>query len=70
MEGARRDPSVVAALSLYNRDLRNGISSPSKEPSETSTSKNNVPRNISIMTNQNVHNLSHKVISKSKAQCA
>ena len=69
MEGARRDPSVVAALSLYNRDLRNG-SSPSKEPPETSTSENNIPRNISIMTNQNAHNLSHKVISKSKAQCA
>ena len=29
MEGARRDPSVVAALSLYNRDLRNG-STPQK----------------------------------------
>jgi len=65
MEGARRDPSVVAALSLYNRDLRNGSSS-SKEPPETSTSKSNVPRKVSIMTNQNAH----KVISKSKAQCA
>ena len=65
MEGARRDPSVVAALSLYNRDLRNGSAPPKNSP-ETSTSKNNAPRKVSIMTNQNAQ----KVISKSKALCA
>ena len=65
MEGARRDPSVVAALSLYNRDLRNG-SPPPKDSSETSTAKNSVPPKVSIMANQNAQ----KLISKSKAPCA